>query len=289
MARIAKSDVHAALRRAADNLIDAAGPDKRVSRDDVKTKLETLDGLERALTDLFFRFIDYRDYAEGATVTVNDVEEGYEYATQKLIDAYDKNDNGLSDDEIAKMSTIGKLAVAYALELDEQPAVMIAEANPAQIEAEMTELIVGLTLRSKADAEFRPIIVPLAPYASLDLDTVRQLFTGVHPDLARDIFGDHRVAAFDLVVAHGEERSFGEWFVSRRMPEDLGDPLAVERAVRTGELVDFLVANVTDPRVFAYSDKINEAGKLEGAVSVFILGRMPSGWLLGVYTASVES
>lgn len=289
MARIATQDVHAALRIAADHLIEAGGPDKRVSRKDVEQKLDTLDGVERALTDLFFRFIDHRDYEAGAVVTVTDVEEGYLYAIEHLIDAYDVGAAGLSVDEVAKMSTIGKLAVALALDNAVQASFNVPGFDPELVEAELVRLTQGLTLQSESNASFKPIVVPLAPYAALDLDTVQRLFTDVHGDLARDIFGYKRSDVFDLGQAHGEERPFGDWFVWRRMPDDLDDPLAVELAVRTGELVDFLAANVAEPRVFAYSDRITISGHPSGVVSVFIIGRTPSGWLMGVYTASVET
>jgi hypothetical protein len=291
MARIAKAEVHAALRFAADSLIAAGGPDKRVSRADVEQKLETLDGIPRALTDLFFRFIDNRDYEKGAVVTVTDVREGYLYAIENLIDPFDVNNNGFSEAEVAKMSTIGKLAVALAAEYDDnwdQP-VFVSDFNQGYVEAKLAELTEELRWLSESDAGLEPIVVPLAPYADLDVETVQRLFADVHGELAREVLDDEVVEVFDLAEAHGEERGFGEWFVHRRMPDDLEDPLAVERAVRIGELVDYMTANVAEPRVFAYSDRVTPEGQPTGAVSVFVLGRSPTGWLLGVFTVSVET
>ncbi|TNE51835.1 MAG: hypothetical protein EP343_02960 [Deltaproteobacteria bacterium] len=117
MSRVAKGDVHASLARVAQQIIDAGGPDGRISRADMEAKLETMDGTERALANMFFRFIDHRDHVPGATVTAKDVNRAVEYAKEKLIDKYDLNNNGLSKSEIQEMSRTGKLAVQLAKEL----------------------------------------------------------------------------------------------------------------------------------------------------------------------------
>ncbi|HEY4222599.1 MAG TPA: hypothetical protein VGO62_14690, partial [Myxococcota bacterium] len=116
MSRIAKSDVNAALAKAAQNIKDAAGADKISSRDDVKAKLLTLTGSEKALTDVFFRFIDHRDAAPNARVTGSDVDNALAYAKEHLLAKYDVNNNGFSKAEIAKMSRTGQLAVQLAAE-----------------------------------------------------------------------------------------------------------------------------------------------------------------------------
>lgn len=117
MSRVAKGNVHAALTQVAQQLIDAGGKDGRISRTDMQTKLETLQGTERQLADIFFRFIDHRDHVAGATVTANDVNRAVEYAKEKMIDKYDLNNNGLSKSEISQMSRTGQLAVQLANEL----------------------------------------------------------------------------------------------------------------------------------------------------------------------------
>lgn len=124
MARVAKADVHAALERAAKHIIDAGGPDQITSRKNLKAKLRELEGAERGLTAMFFGFIDHRDHELGARVTPPDVERALVYAKKELVDDYDLNGNGLSKDEIATMSTTGKLAVRVAQE-------MKARAKPA--------------------------------------------------------------------------------------------------------------------------------------------------------------
>ena len=136
MARIAKADVHSALHRAAQNIKDAAGADGRCSRADIQAKLATLEGTDRTLTDLFFRFIDHRDAASGAAVTARDVDRAVAYAEEKLIDAYDLNNNGLSAAEIARMSVTGKSAVALARELKRAAAPGRPDGHPPEVYAE---------------------------------------------------------------------------------------------------------------------------------------------------------
>lgn len=117
MPRIAKSDVAASLNRAAAQ-IRAADTNKngQVSRAEIKAKVETLSGREKALVDIFYRFADHRDYVKGARITGKDLEKTLAYAAKELVADYDTNKNGLSQSEIAKMSTTAKIAVEWAQE-----------------------------------------------------------------------------------------------------------------------------------------------------------------------------
>ena len=119
MARLAKQKVHAALEKAAQNILDAAGDDPIVSRKDIRTKLKDLEGVEQQLTGIFYRFMDHRDYKPGARITKKDIDDTLAYAKEKLVDAYDVNNNGLSAAEIAKMSLTARLAVRYAILQDQ--------------------------------------------------------------------------------------------------------------------------------------------------------------------------
>ncbi len=117
MARIAKADVNRALAKAAKTIIEAGGADGRTSRAELKKALPKLKGAEKGLVDIFYKFIDHRDFKTGAQVTAGDVKKAVEYAKVHLIAKYDLDGNGLSKDEIAKMSLTGKRAVALAREL----------------------------------------------------------------------------------------------------------------------------------------------------------------------------
>lgn len=116
MARIAKSDVNAALAAAAKTIIAAGGEDGRVSRNDIKMALATdrVPRQQAALVDIFFKFIDHRDFKAGATVTAKDVKRAVEYAKTHMVNKYDLNNNGLSKTEIKEMSITGKRAVDLA-------------------------------------------------------------------------------------------------------------------------------------------------------------------------------
>ncbi|MEW5742292.1 MAG: hypothetical protein AB1938_25470 [Myxococcota bacterium] len=116
MARISKSDVNAALAAAAKTIIAAGGEDGRVSRADIKNALATdrVPRQQAALVDIFFKFVDNRDWKTGAQVTAKDVKRAVEYAKTHMINKYDLNTNGLSKDEISKMSLTGKRAVDLA-------------------------------------------------------------------------------------------------------------------------------------------------------------------------------
>jgi hypothetical protein len=119
MARLAKQKVHAALEKAARNILSAAGDDPFVSRKDIRGKLKELEGVEQQLTGVFYRFMDHRDAKPGARITKKDIDETLAYAKEKLVDAYDVNNNGLSAAEIANMSYTARLAVRYAILQDQ--------------------------------------------------------------------------------------------------------------------------------------------------------------------------
>lgn len=132
MARLAKQKVHAALEKAAQNILDAAGDDPFVSRKDIRKKLQELDWTEQQLTNIFYRFMDHRDAQPGARITQKDVEETLAYAKEKLVDAYDKNNNGLSAAEIEQMSLTARLAVRYAKLQDQTVEIETRSTNSIQ-------------------------------------------------------------------------------------------------------------------------------------------------------------
>lgn len=119
MTTVATSDVHAALTRAADQLLQAAGPDGIVSRKDIRAKLLSLEGTERELVDALYRFIDRRDGARSARMTKTDIDAALAFIRTELVDRHDLDKNGLAEDEVARMSDLGKLAVTLARKLKE--------------------------------------------------------------------------------------------------------------------------------------------------------------------------
>ncbi len=114
MSRIAKADVYRALDHAAKTIISAGGADGRTSRADIKAATANLTGTEKKLVDVFFKFIDHRDFKSGAQVTEKDVKRAVAYAREHMVAKYDLNNNGLSSSEVKKMSLSGRLAVDLA-------------------------------------------------------------------------------------------------------------------------------------------------------------------------------
>ena len=114
MSRIAKADVNAALSLVSKQLIKAGGADGKISRADVKQALTEIPKNQRGLADIFFKFVDNRDFKAGAQVTAKDINKAVAYAKEHMIAKYDLNENGLSKEEIAKMSLTGKRAVDLA-------------------------------------------------------------------------------------------------------------------------------------------------------------------------------
>ena len=121
MARIAKADVNHALDVAAKTLIRIGGSDGKIARAEVKNALATdrVARREAPLVDIFFKFVDHRDFREGAQVTAKDIKRAVEYAKKTMVAKYDLDNNGLSKDEIKEMSLTGKRAVDLAMALKE--------------------------------------------------------------------------------------------------------------------------------------------------------------------------
>ncbi|HLT30184.1 MAG TPA: hypothetical protein VK013_09070 [Myxococcaceae bacterium] len=118
MTRIPTSSVNAALDRVGRHLTEAAAADKKLSKPELEGALEQLEGTEKALTDVFSRFVQKRSGKAFGEVSTDDVAQAVAYAKASLVGNYDLDGDGLSADEIEKMSRTGKLAVELATELD---------------------------------------------------------------------------------------------------------------------------------------------------------------------------
>ena len=117
MSTVATSEVHAVVDRAAAQLLDAAGPDGVVSRKDIRTKLLSLEGAERDLVEALYQFIDRREDKRSSRMTRKTVESALSYVRTELVDRFDLDRNGLSEEEVSRMSELGKLAVSLARSL----------------------------------------------------------------------------------------------------------------------------------------------------------------------------
>lgn len=117
MARVAKQSVYQAFDLMGQDILSADKGDGIVSRADMKDKLKELSGVRRQAADMFYRFIDHRDYKPGARVTKKDVDKALVYAKETMVRKYDLNNNGLSKAEIGKMSRTAQLAVELSREM----------------------------------------------------------------------------------------------------------------------------------------------------------------------------
>jgi hypothetical protein len=207
MARIAKVDVNRALEQAAKTIIQAGGSDGRISRAEVKARLPQLVGPEKKLVDMFFRFIDHKDFKLGATVTAADVNKAVAYAKEHMVAKYDLNNDGLSKEEIKKMSLTGKLAVDLAKALKAAP--------PVPQESMLTkfgsfyELTQGVTTEKRVEYK-RPDQVP-AELKKPILDATHQS-TYTDAVTLKDAF--EAVDQSEFVVRYLKDPATGEKLIS---------------------------------------------------------------------------
>lgn len=202
MPRIAKSDVNAALARAATTISRAGGPDGRTSRAELKAALTSLSGTERALTEVFFRFVDHRDFRAGAQVTKTDIDRAVSYAKEKLAAKYDLNRNGLSAAEVKSMSLTGKLAVDLARELKAAAATEPLDKSAFLEHVKFTSdrTLTSADLASVSPALARQIIAACHDASYTDVKTLADAFKAV----------DHG----ELFVREGTDRKTGAAYVS---------------------------------------------------------------------------
>lgn len=204
MPRIAKTDVNRALEMAANRIKDAGGSDGRVSRTEMTAALKGLTGTEKKLTDIFFKFIDHRDFKTGAQVTSKDIDRAVKYAKTTMIAKYDLDNNGLSATEVKKMSLTGKLAVTLAKELK------AAAAKSTALEAgTFNDFLDQVTTTSRAD---------VTSASTVDALLSKQLIAACHQSSYTDV--KTLADAFDavdqgeFVVRQVKDKKTGETYTA---------------------------------------------------------------------------
>ncbi|MER2561245.1 MAG: hypothetical protein ABTQ32_11015 [Myxococcaceae bacterium] len=204
MPRIAKTDVNRALEMAANRIKDAGGSDGRVSRTEMTAALKGLTGTEKKLTDIFFKFIDHRDFKTGAQVTSKDIDRAVKYAKTTMIAKYDLDNNGLSATEVKKMSLTGKLAVTLAKELK------AAAAKSTALEAgTFNDFLDQVTTTSRAD---------ITSASTVDALLSKQLIAACHQSSYTDV--KTLADAFDavdqgeFVVRQVKDKKTGETYTA---------------------------------------------------------------------------
>lgn len=289
MPRIAKTDVNKALTHAAKLIIDAGGTDGRTSRAEMKAKLTALPKTERALADIFFRFIDARDFKAGAQVTAKDVNRAVEYAKKHMVAKYDLNSNGLSRDEIARMSLTGKRAVDLARALkasgvDDGGGKLTA----AKFAAEVSKHAGDAWYMSESDYNPAPFALPFP--AGHDLNG-HNVMTVLKDKLASHFDQqDGDLSSFTFEASNARDvKAFLKGLSA--LPED-GDALYMKSAKAFGEITRLVDANLTDVKVFKIGPKDERTGKLgvdQGLYAKVVIGRTTDGKVAGFMLGAVET
>lgn len=204
MPRIAKTDVNRALEMAANRIKDAGGSDGRVSRTEMTAALKGLTGTEKKLTDIFFKFIDHRDFKTGAQVTSKDIDRAVKYAKTTMIAKYDLDNNGLSATEVKKMSLTGKLAVTLAKELK------AAAAKSTALDAgTFNDFLDQVTTTSRAD---------ITSASTVDALLTKQLIAACHQSSYTDVktLADafEAVDQGEFVVRQVKDKKTGETYTA---------------------------------------------------------------------------
>ncbi len=269
MSCLAKKYAHLALDRAAAHLLDARAGDSVVSRKDIRAKLLDLEGYEQRLTNMLFRFTDARDYKKGARVTATDIEGTVAYAKEKLIDAYDVNNNGIGLAERERMSVTGKLAVSLGWKIkraeDSGGAVGAGEALKAMIHP-LGDGLFFAAYGNESDAFLTPY------FRETGLKTItRESF--------REALGLHPVAPEDALVYFQTGRAAYARLFDEYESLDFADSTA-----RFRELEDLMHQELTDLTLVILG---TDGSREYGEHPVFFLGLTPQGNLLGFETVTI--
>jgi hypothetical protein len=290
MPRIAKSDVNAALDLVARALITASGSDGRTSRADVKAALKTLPREQRPLADLFFKFVDQRDFKSGATVTSKDINKAVAYAKTHMIAKYDLNSNGLSKTEISKMSLTGKRAVELARALK--------SAGEVDAGGKLTAKALGVEVNKHAakanymsESDYSPEFVSGELPAGHDL-TGHNVMTSLNAPLAK-LFEGNDPSFPGGYTAEAYSKADAKAFIQdlRTDNRDEGLDEISESASAFGFITRALEANLTDLKVYKIGPKEADGSLAsdQGLYAQVIVGRTADGKLAGIIMGDVET
>ena len=249
MSRIAKADVNAALKVAADTILKAGGNDGRTSRAELNAALKTLPKEQKALTDIFFKFIDHRDFKSGAQVTAKDVTRAVAYAKTNMVAKYDLDNNGLSKDEISKMSLTGKRAVDLAKALKGAAVDPDAGLNSTKLGQAIAKFADKAVYMSEGD--YTPEYFAAAFPAGHDLNG-HNVMTALDGPLKK-LF-DTRNLSDSTFEAYSPAES--KSFVSGLSETSVDDDDSTRESAKAfGEITSLLKANLTDLKVFKIGPK----------------------------------
>jgi hypothetical protein len=285
MSRIAKADINKALSLAAKTIVDAGGTDGRTSRAELKTKLATLPPEQKKLVDIFFKFIDARDFKAGAQVTAKDVSKAVAYAKEHMVAKYDLNNNGLSQTEISKMSLTGKLAVDLARTL--KTATPSTTLSVADLAKEVKVAGKDVWYMSESDYRPEPISGKPANGTGITEANVKAAFgTGLLKFFERDMTSMSDMA-FEIRTP-AETKAFLD---DLQAPSVDDDEIVNKSAAGFKVLRGLLEKNLTNVTVVKVGPKETD-GTLasdQGLYSYLVIGKAADGQLAGMSFGAVET
>ena len=288
MPRIAKADVNAALQLAANSIVKAGGSDGRTSRAEMKKALATLPPAQRNLADIFFRFVDHRDFKAGAQVTARDVKAAVAYAKEHMIAKYDLNNNGLSAAEIKQMSLTGKFAIDLAKALKTAPAATTL--SGAALNAAITTAAKDADYMSETDSTPAFITGKPATAAGVTVDNVKAAFGAQVTEILKDGTGGELSSLSQLGFEVSSAADTAAFIKDELSKDEDSDP-GHKSGDAWGKLSTVLKDNLSDVRLVKVGPK-DASGKLEtdhGLYSYLLVGKAADGRLSGVQFASVET
>lgn len=285
MPRISKPDVNHALQVAARTIVKAGGSDGRTSRADLDKTLPTLSAKERALVDVFFKFVDHRDFKSGAQVTKQDVERAVNYAKEKMIAKYDLNNNGLSTDEIAKMSLTGKRAVDLAKALRASAAeTRTLKMGAERLGDEIAKYSADAVYSSEGD--YNPVSFA-EPFPANKALTAENVLAAMESTL-REFYGEGGNQDVPPFAVEAYTAAESTEFVQSLSQEGIDEKSDQAFAQITKLLGD----NLSDLRVFKVGPRDVRSGALavdQGLYVQLVVGRSPDGKIAGIMLGDVET
>jgi hypothetical protein len=153
------------------------------------------------------------------------------------------------------------------------------EPSDAEIKAEIERAADGLLFMSESDFPFSYVSADIEPSAEIDEALVREAFASL-------VDGDE-AADKPMAELFAMSETWQEWKDSETMCADTSDEFGLELCTKMRGLEQVIEANLSDIQVYYFGGH-GEPGHVDGiGVSVFIVGRSPSGALVGVRTIAI--
>ena len=286
MPRIAKADVNAALLLAANTIVKAGGSDGRTSRAEMKKALTGLPPAQRNLADIFFKFVDKRDFKTGAQVTAKDVTRAVAYAKEHMVAKYDLNNNGLSAAEIKKMSLTGKSAVDLAKALKAAP---VTTLSVVELGRQATTVAKDASWMSESDSTPAFATGKPANASGVTVDNLKAAFGPLLSQVFASGSDDEVKTTADMAFEIKNAADSKSFLTDLGVPREDGEDAPSAKAF--ANLTQLLGDNLTDLRVVKVGPK-DAAGSLakdHGMYEYLLVGKAADGQLAGVHFTSIET